>query len=151
MCKITLEDDGTPPMKMQLPKGDVCTDSTGEGEGKGARHVPSNHSIKKDVLRVMLFLSPLFLYPFSFSLSSLPSPSLSSTDSTLPTSFSADVLLTSQGYQRPLSIFSLRPSMSMDASLGSEERRMIQTITQRPLSSDVRELKMAMGIGHFNK
>ena len=41
--------------------------------------------------------------------------------------------------------------MSMDASLGSEERRIIQTITQRPLSSDVRELKMAMGIGHFNK
>ena len=80
-----------------------------------------------------------------------PSPlSLSSPDSNLlPTSFSTDVLLTPDGYQRPLSIFSVRPSVSMvDTSLAGQERGREGVHT---LSPEVRHRKLIMGIGHFNK
>lgn len=86
-------------------------------------------------------LSPLFPSPFPLS-----------PDNGLPSSFSTDVLLTPEGYQRPLSIFSVRPSVSVDTSLTTSEGwEATKGPAESPLSPDVREKKIIMGIGHFNR
>ena len=92
----------------------------------------------------------VYLHPYP------PSPSDSNG---LPTSFSSDALLTSSGYQRPLSIFSaVRPSVSMmdtselaSARVSEKEESAIRVMTQRPHSPEMRARKMNIGIGHFNR
>ncbi|CAI8012339.1 hypothetical protein GBAR_LOCUS7918 [Geodia barretti] len=77
----------------------------------------------------------------------------------LPTSFSTDVLLTSAGYTRPVSIFSAaRPSSSIETtSLGQQrmsrgdDEDVTMSLSRRSLSPEVRDRKINMGIGHFNR
>lgn len=121
--------------------------------------------------------SPHSVQLFPHTLSNFPSdfpPTLSVSDSgSIPTSFSTDVLLTPEGYQRPLSIFSpIRLSASMmDTSLDDEESESVVTLMtetravakaaaaaaqtlpkpRRPLSQEVRERKMTVGVAHFNR
>lgn len=88
-----------------------------------------------------LTLPPLFPSPFPLS-----------PDDGLPSSFSTDVLLTPEGYQRPLSIFSVRPSVSVDTSLATSEGwEATKSPAESPLPPDVRQKKIIMGIGHFNR